>query len=151
MDRAWKPNVTVASLLEREGRFLVVEERTHDGLRFNQPAGHVEPGESLLEAAVRETLEETAHVFAPEFLVGIYQWTVPGSDLTYLRFAFGGRDGGARADRELDEGIVRALWLTPDELRECRERHRSPLVMQCVEDWVAGRRHALDLIRHYAA
>lgn len=148
MDRAWKPNVTVAAVLERGGRFLVVEEQTHDGLRFNQPAGHVEPGESLLEGAVRETLEETAHVFVPEFLVGVYQWTVPGSDLTYLRFAFGGHDGGEQHGRALDEGIVRALWLTPDELRACRERHRSPLVMQCVEDWIAGRRHALDLIRH---
>lgn len=151
MERVWKPNVTVASLLERDGRFLVVEEQTHDGLRFNQPAGHVEFGESLLEAAVRETREETAYGFVPEFLVGIYQWTVPGSDLTYLRFAFGGRGEGAQHDARLDDGIVRALWLTADELRDCRERHRSPLVMQCVEDWIAGRRHGLELIRHYAA
>lgn len=151
MERAWKPNVTVASVIERDGRFLVVEEQTHDGLRFNQPAGHVELGESLLQGAVRETLEETAHVFVPEFLVGIYQWTVPGSDLTYLRFAFGGREAGVQAGRTLDDGIVRAAWLTADELRDCRERHRSPLVMQCVEDWLAGRRHALELIRHYEA
>lgn len=151
MERVWKPNVTVASLLERDGRFLVVEEQTHDGLRFNQPAGHVEFGESLLEAAVRETFEETAYGFVPEFLVGIYQWTVPGSDLTYLRFAFGGRGEGQQHDARLDDGIVRALWLTADELRDCRERHRSPLVMQCVEDWIAGRRHGLELIRHYAA
>lgn len=149
MDRAWKPNVTVASVVERDGRFLLVEEETADGLRFNQPAGHVEFGESLVEGAVRETLEETAHIFVPEFLVGVYQWTVPGGDLTYLRFAFGGRVEGEVAGRALDAGIVRAVWLTPDELRDCRARHRSPLVLQCMEDWIAGRRFALDLIRHH--
>lgn len=149
MDRAWKPNVTVASVVERDGRFLLVEEETADGLRFNQPAGHVEFGESLVEGAVRETLEETAHIFVPEFLVGVYQWTVPGGDLTYLRFAFGGRVEGEVAGRALDAGIVRAVWLTPDELRDCRARHRSPLVLQCMEDWIAGRRFALDLIRDH--
>lgn len=149
MDRAWKPNVTVASVVERDGCFLLVEEETADGLRFNQPAGHVEFGESLVEGAVRETLEETAHIFVPEFLVGVYQWTVPGGDLTYLRFAFGGRVEGEVAGRALDAGIVRAVWLTPDELRDCRARHRSPLVLQCMEDWIAGRRFALDLIRDH--
>lgn len=151
MERVWKPNVTVASVVERDGRFLVVEEETADGLRFNQPAGHLEPGESLVEAAVRETLEETAHGFTPEYLVGIYQWPTPKGDVTYLRFAFGGQAGDEEPGRPLDEGIVRALWLTRDELRECRSRHRSPLVLQCVEDWIAGRRYALELLRHYAA
>lgn len=151
MERIWKPNVTVASVIEREGRFLVIEEETADGLRFNQPAGHLEAGESLVEAAARETLEETAHGFVPEYLVGIYQWPVPTGDITYLRFAFGGAAGVEQPGRALDTGIVRALWLTPDELHDCRVRHRSPLVLQCVEDWIAGRRYALELIRHYSA
>ncbi|THF55604.1 NUDIX hydrolase [Pseudothauera rhizosphaerae] len=151
MERNWKPNVTVAAVIERDGRFLVVEEETADGLRFNQPAGHLEEGESLLAASVREALEETAHHFVPEYLVGIYQWPRPQGDITYLRFAFGGRAAGEEAGRALDTGILRAVWLNLDELRTCRERHRSPLVMQCVEDWLAGRRHPLELIRHYDA
>lgn len=151
MMRQWKPNVTVAAIAERDGQFLMVEEQTDEGLRFNQPAGHLEPGESLLEAAVREALEETGHRFVPDSLVGIYQWPRPQGDITYLRFAFGGVVASLDTDHVLDEGIVRALWLSRDELRDCADRHRSPLVMQCVEDWCAGKRHDLSLIRHYAA
>lgn len=151
MERVWKPNVTVASVIGCDGRFLMVEEETADGLRLNQPAGHLEPGESLVDGSVRETLEETAHRFVPEYLVGIYQWPVPDGSITYLRFAFGGSVGEALAGRPLDAGIVRALWMTPDELRDCRVRHRSPLVMQCVEDWIAGRRYGLELVRHWSA
>lgn len=151
MDRTWKPNVTVAAVIERDGRFLLVEEETEAGLRLNQPAGHLEEGESLLAAAVRETLEETAHRFSPRYLVGVYQWPRPQGDITYLRFAFGGDLLGEVVGAALDEGIVRALWLTPDEIRASRERHRSPLIVQCVEDWLAGRRYDLDLIRHYDA
>ncbi|MBP6801364.1 MAG: NUDIX hydrolase [Zoogloea sp.] len=147
----WKPNVTVAAVVERDGRFLVVEEETDDGLRFNQPAGHLEKGESLVAAAAREALEETAHRFRPEFLVGIYQWPKPGSDITYLRFAFGGSVEGFEPERRLDDGIVRAVWLSLDELRATRERHRSPLILQCCEDYLAGRRFPLDLLRHYDA
>ena len=149
--RQWKPNVTVAAIAERDGHFLMVEEQTDEGLRFNQPAGHLEAGESLLEAAARAALEETGHHFVPDSLVGIYQWPRPQGDITYLRFAFGGVVASLDADRVLDEGIVRALWLSRDELRDCADRHRSPLVMQCVEDWCAGKRHDLSLIRHYAA
>jgi len=151
MDRSWKPNVTVAAVVERDGRFLMVEEETADGLRFNQPAGHLEEGESLVEAAVRETLEETAHRFVPEYLVGIYQWPRPQGDITYLRFAFGGAVGEQVAGQALDAGIVRAVWMSLDELRASQERHRSPLILQCVEDWLAGRRYGLELLRHYAA
>lgn len=147
--RVWKPNVTVAAVVERDGRFLVVEEETESGLRFNQPAGHLDQGESLLQAATREALEETAHHFKPEFLVGIYQWPKPGSDITYLRFTFGGSVTGFDPERKLDSGIVRAVWLTLDELRETRARHRSPLILQCCEDYLAGRRYPLDLLRHY--
>ena len=147
--RSWKPNVTVAAVVEREGRFLLVEEETEDGLRFNQPAGHLERGESLLAAVAREALEETAHVFRPSFLVGIYQWPRPTGEVTYLRFAFGGELGGFDLERPLDVGIVRTVWMTLDELKVTRPRHRSPLILQCCEDYLAGCRYPLELIRHY--
>jgi len=149
MNRSWKPNVTVAAIIERGGRFLVVEEETADGLRFNQPAGHLEEGESLVAAATREVLEETAYRFVPECLVGVYQWPVPDGDITYLRFTFGGAVLGESTGAKLDDGIVRAVWLTADELRDCRARHRSPLVMRCIDDWIAGRRYPLEFITHY--
>jgi ADP-ribose pyrophosphatase YjhB (NUDIX family) len=142
----WKPNVTVAAVVERDGRFLLVEEQTENGLMFNQPAGHLEDRESLVAAAVRETLEETAWDFVPEALVGIYRWRVPGRDVTYLRVAFCGRLGSHHAVRRLDEGIVRAVWQSADEIRAGSSRHRSPLVMRCVEDYLSGRRAPLDLL-----
>ena len=147
--RNWKPNVTVAAVVERDGRFLMVEEETDDGVRFNQPAGHLDHGESLVNAAAREALEETAHQFRPEFLVGIYQWPKPDSDITYLRFAFGGSITGFDPGRKLDSGIVRAVWMTLDEVRASRERHRSPLILQCCEDYLGGPRYPLALIRHH--
>ena len=150
MDRPWKPNVTVAALIVREGRFLLVEEETDEGIRLNQPAGHLDPGESLIEACVRETLEETAWHVTPTALVGIYQWTRPAGDTTYMRFAFSGELGAHEPERFLDTGILRALWLTPAEIEAARPRHRSPLVMQCIADHLAGRRFPLDLIRHYS-
>jgi len=149
MTHPWKPSVTVAAVIERDGRFLLVEEKTADGLRFNQPAGHLEAGESLLGAVAREAMEEAAHPFVPEYLVGVYLWTRPQGDVTYLRFAFAGRVGEGDPARALDDGIVRAVWMTLDELRATRARHRSPLVLQCVEDWLAGRRYGLELLRHY--
>ncbi|ANQ85937.1 conserved hypothetical protein [Azoarcus olearius] len=149
MDNRWKPNVTVAAVIERDGRFLVVEEETPEGLRFNQPAGHLDEGESLLAAAAREALEETAYRFSPEYLVGIYQWPRPQKDITYLRFAFGGSVAAAPEVRTLDAGIVRAVWMTRAELAASADRHRSPLILQCVDDWIAGRRYPLELIRHY--
>ena len=152
--RIWKPNVTVAAVVEQDGRFLFVEEETTEGVRFNQPAGHLEEGESLVTACVREALEETAYAFTPTELVGIYQWPRPKKenegDITYLRFAFTGKVDGHETGRPLDEGILRAVWMTPEELAACTARHRSPLVMQCVQDYLAGRRYPLDLIRHYA-
>ncbi|MCX8086892.1 MAG: NUDIX hydrolase [Rhodocyclaceae bacterium] len=142
----WKPNVTVAAIVEREGRFLLVEEETTEGLRFNQPAGHLDEGESLVAACAREALEETAYEFTPTELVGIYQWPRPQGDITYLRFAFAGRLGAHDPTRRLDTGIVRAVWLTPEEIEATQPRHRSPLVWQCVRDYLAGRRFPLDLI-----
>jgi 8-oxo-dGTP pyrophosphatase MutT (NUDIX family) len=145
----WKPNVTVAAIVEQDGRFLLVEEETTDGLRFNQPAGHLDAGESLVAACVRETLEETAYAFTPTELVGVYQWLRPQGDLTYLRFAFAGKVGAHETARVLDTGIVRAVWMSRDEIEASVERHRSPLVLQCVQDYLKGRRFPLELIRHY--
>jgi len=149
MSAIWKPNVTVAAVVERAGRFLLVEEETDDGVRFNQPAGHLDEGESLLAACAREVLEETAWHFVPRELVGIYQWRRPQGDVTYLRFAYSGELGEHEAQRPLDDGIQQAVWLTPAEIEAGRARHRSPLVMQCVADYLAGRRFPLDLVRHY--
>lgn len=181
--RPWKPNVTVAALIERDGRFLLVEEETEDGLRLNQPAGHLDEGESLIDACAREALEETAWQFTPVALVGIYQWPRPrpgagpsqagavddferselssppssgrgvggrsSANITYLRFAFAGVLGAHDPSQSLDEGIVRALWLTAEEIEATQDRHRSPLIWRCVQDYLAGRRFPLDLIRHY--
>ena len=145
----WKPNVTVAAVVMRDGKFLLVEEETEAGLAFNQPAGHLEEGESLLNAVVRETLEETAYHFKPTHLVGIYTWQHPTKKLTYLRFAFGGELRGYEADRPLDEGIVAARWLTLDEVKATQARHRSPLILRCIEDQIAGKSAPLDLLVHY--
>jgi len=149
MNARWKPNVTVAAIVERAGRFLFVEEETEAGLALNQPAGHLDEGESLIEACARETFEETGWRFRPQVLVGIYLWPRPDGVLTYLRFAFAGELLDHEAQQPLDEGIVRTLWLSRDGLIANRARHRSPLVLQCVDDYLAGRRHALDLIRHW--
>ncbi|MCK9386939.1 MAG: NUDIX hydrolase [Sulfuritalea sp.] len=149
MNSVWKPNVTVAALIERGGRFLLVEEETDDGLRFNQPAGHLDEGESLVAACAREALEETAWGFTPTALVGVYQWTRPQGDITYLRFAFSGELGAHEEGRALDTGILRAVWMTPGEIRASADRHRSPLVSQCVSDYLAGRRFPLDIVRHH--
>jgi len=150
MSTRWKPSVTVAAIIEKDGRFLLVEEHTPEGLRLNNPAGHLDPGESPQEGAVREALEETACVFVPDRLVGIYlarfQRPSRQEDVTYLRFAFGGSCGDADPARALDHGIVRTLWMTLDEVRASRERHRSALVLQCIEDHVAGKRYPLDLV-----
>ncbi len=146
---SWSAHVTVAAMIERDGRFLLVEEETPDGLRFNQPAGHLDKGESLVEACIRETLEETAHHFLPEQLIGVYQWPRPGGEITYVRFAFAGRLDGEEKSRALDDGIVRALWMTRDEIAATQARHRNPLVLRCVDDYLAGQRFPLELIRHY--
>ncbi len=146
----WKPSVTVAAIIESAGHFLLVEEETPEGLMLNQPAGHLDEGESPIAAVARETLEETARPFAPEALVGIYmarfQRPSRDEDVTYLRLAFCGRAGEAIAGQALDKGIVRTLWMSLDELRASSARHRSPLLLQCVEDYVAGRRLPLDAI-----
>jgi len=145
----WKPNVTVAAVIEREGKFLLVEEETAQGLRFNQPAGHWEPNETLEQGAAREALEETAYHVKPQHLVGIYRWHSDNANVTYLRFAYTGEVTGHEPERKLDEGIVRAVWMTIDEVRATQERHRSPLILRCIEDYLAGKRYPLELITHY--
>lgn len=149
MSDVWKPSVTVASIIEHEGRFLLVEEETSDGIRFNQPAGHLDPNESLIDAAARETLEEAAYEFVPTALVGIYMSRYLSSrteqEVTYLRFAFAG-DLGRALDLPLDEGILRTVWMTRKEMLECEEKHRSPLVLRCVDDYLAGKRMPLSVL-----
>jgi 8-oxo-dGTP pyrophosphatase MutT (NUDIX family) len=170
----WKPAVTVAAVIAEGGRYLLVQEMTREGLRLNNPAGHLDPGESPQEAVQRECLEETARAFAPEALVGLYFWRFtrsamdpqaavppppkgvakpgngpslsPAEDVTYLRIAYCGRVGDELPGLRYDEGIERTLWLTPDEIRARRAEHRSPLVMRCIDDHLAGRRFPLDLI-----
>ena len=150
MPNRWKPNVTVAALIERDGHFLLVEEDTSDGLRLNNPAGHLDPGESPIQACIREVLEETAHDFTPTAVVGVYlnrfRRTRTGDDITYLRFAFAGQLGTHHGWRALDEGIVRTVWMTPEEIRATRDRHRSPLLLRCLDDYLAGQRFSLNLV-----
>ena len=150
----WKPNVVVAAIVEREGKFLLVEEKAEGRLVLNQPAGHLDEGESLMDAVVRETLEETAWHFLPEALLGVYRWPHPTKAMTYLRFTFIGRVSRHEPGRSLDHGIARALWLTPEEIRAERARHRSPQVERCLDDYLAGQRYPLDLLKdlgHIAA
>ena len=151
MQHHWPPHLVVATLVEQAGRFLCVEERVGDRLVLNQPAGHWDPGESLLDAARRETLEETAwHVELTHFL-GIYAHEPPELGYGFLRFAFVGRPLRREKRRTLDTGIERALWLTRDELAGNKANHRSPMVMRCVDDAVAGHRYPLELIHTVSA
>ena len=153
MENRWKPSVTVAAIIERDGRFLLVEEHTPEGLRLNNPAGHLDPGESPAQGCARETLEETAHHFTPTAIVGIYvsRFQRPGEDITYVRFAFCGDLGAFDDQRTLDTGIVRSLWMSAQEVRDSADRHRSPLVLKCMEDYLAGQRFPLALVHTDAA
>ena len=146
MNTPWRPSVTVAAVIERDGRFLLVEEEAGGRLVLNQPAGHLDPGESLIEACVRETLEETAHQFTPMSLVGIYRWVFAPEDVTYFRFAFAGTLRGVEQGRALDKEIRALHWMTPGEIRSRATDHRSPLLQQCVDDYLAGRRYPLDVL-----
>ncbi|MBA3485852.1 MAG: NUDIX hydrolase [Lysobacter sp.] len=153
--RFWQPDVTVATIVVRDGCLLIVEETVGGQLVLNQPAGHLEPDESLIQAALRETLEETGWEVRLTAFVGAYQWKAPaqadGSQgRHFLRFAFAAEPVQHDAQRPLDDGIVRALWLTPAELEAEHARHRSPLVWRAVTDFLAGRRHPLDLVQHLA-
>lgn len=167
MPHRWKPNVTVAAVIEREGRFLLVEESTATGLRLNNPAGHLDPGESILDACAREVMEETAWRFTPRTLVGIYlhrvareaatttgaaTTTAPGAtaspppETTYLRFTFAGELGTHDSARRLDHGIVRTVWMTADEIRASTARHRSPMLLRSTEDYLDGARFPIEML-----
>jgi 8-oxo-dGTP pyrophosphatase MutT (NUDIX family) len=154
MAERWKPSVTVAAIIERQregvSEFLLVEEHTPEGLKLNNPAGHLDPEESPEQGVVREVLEETACVFTPDRLVGIYlsrfQRPATGEDVTFVRFAYGGSVGAPEPSRTLDDGIVRTLWMTLPELHDSRARHRSPHVLGCIEDYLSGRRYPLGTI-----
>jgi 8-oxo-dGTP pyrophosphatase MutT (NUDIX family) len=144
---SWRPDLTVAAVVERNGRFLFVEERVGPRLVFNQPAGHVERGESIIDAAIRETLEETAWVFEPQFLLGLYMWDSPDRQRSFLRVAFVGDVHSHDAQRKLDRGIQRALWLSRDELVARADRLRSPMVLKCVDDFLGGSRYPLEVVQ----
>ena len=158
MNNRWKPNVTVAAIIEKDfggtAKFLLIEEETRDGLKLNNPAGHLDPGESPAEGCARETLEETAYHFTPTALVGVYLSRFERHqadqeaplDITYLRFSFCGELGEHVAGQPLDEGIVRTVWLSADEIRACVALHRSPLLLSSLEDYLAGRRYPLEVI-----
>jgi len=146
----WNPRVTVAAVIERGGRFLLVEEETRLGLKLNTPAGHLEPGETPAQGCAREVLEEAAYDFTPTAFLGLYlarsRKNSTGEDQTYLRMSFCGDLGRHHANRALDDGIVHTLWMTPDEVRASKDRHRSPLVLKCIEDYLAGVRYPLDAV-----
>jgi phosphatase NudJ len=156
MNNRWKPSVTVAAVIAQDfdgvEKFLLVEEETRDGLRLNNPAGHLDPGESPEQGCARETLEETAFHFKPTAVVGIYMSRFERVqsdgilDITYLRFAYCGELGAHVEGQALDEGIVRTVWLTADEIRASADRHRSPLLLRCMEDYLAGRRYPLEMV-----
>ena len=156
MNTRWKPSVTVAAVIARDfngvEKFLLVEEETRDGLRLNNPAGHLDPGESPEQGCARETLEETAFHFKPTALVGVYmsrfERVQPDGvlDITYLRFAYCGELGAHVEGQPLDEGIVRTVWLTADEIRASMDRHRSPLLIRCMDDYLAGRRYPMEMV-----
>lgn len=147
MDQQWKPNVTVAAVIERDGLFLLVEETADGAVLVNQPAGHLEYGETLLEAVRREVREETGHEFQPHSLVGVYLYPNPRVDITYLRFCFEGSARPPAGDAELDSGIIRTLWLNRKEIDDLGERLRSAMVTRCIDDYLAGRRYPLELLQ----
>jgi 8-oxo-dGTP pyrophosphatase MutT (NUDIX family) len=143
----WMPHVTVAAIANRDNRFLLVQEKSDEGVVYNQPAGHWEDNETLIDAVIRETLEETAYNFVPEGLVGCYQWTVPENKQTYLRFCFYGHVSGHNDKLPLDKGIIRADWLSLEELVDIQYKKRSPLVLACIDDYLRGKRYSLEILK----
>lgn len=146
-----RPDLTVAAVVEREGQFLLVEERVANRMVFNQPAGHVERGESLVAAVIRETLEETAWKLTPEALVGIYLWEQPERQRSFLRVTFCGQASDHDSQRRLDRGIRRAVWMTRDQIAMRNDRLRSPMVLKCIDDYLAGRRYPFEVVTELLA
>mgnify|MGYP001483492485 CR=1 FL=1 len=149
MDRFWKPSVTVAAVIEKSGKFLMVQEKTKDGIKFNQPAGHLDQGESLIDAVSRETMEETAHEFKPTFLVGIYhnhfKSAATSDEVSYIRFTFSGQIG-KKYNLKLDKEIIRSIWMSYEEIIETKDSHRTPLVLLSIKDYLMKRNYPLSLI-----
>lgn len=148
---SFRPDLTVAAVVERDGQFLFVEERVGPRMVFNQPAGHVERGEKIIDAVIRETLEETAWMFVPQALLGVYLWEATDRQKSFLRITFCGEVHSHDPGRSLDRGIARALWMTRDELVGRPHRLRSPMVVQCVDDYLAGIRYPLEILQHLVA
>ncbi len=146
MQDVWKPHATVAAVIEQDGRFLMVEEVAGGKQVYNQPAGHLEPGESLLDAVIRETLEETAGVFEPSYITGIYRWQQDNNGKSFLRFSFYGECTRFHEDQPLDDGIIRAVWLSREELAAQPEKLRSPMVLNCIDDYLRGKQYPLELL-----
>jgi len=144
----WKPHTTVAAVIERDGQFLMVEEEIDGRVVFNQPAGHLDPSESLLTAVIRETREETAWSFVPQAITGIYLWQLDASQRTYLRVAFCGSCSNHDTQQKLDDDIIRAVWMTREELLAHSNKLRSPMVIRCIDDYLAGQRYPLELLIH---
>ena len=141
----WKPHATVAAIIEKDGKFLMVEENVNGEIVYNQPAGHLDSQEDLIDAVIRETQEETAWQFTPEFLLGIYLWPQPNTNRTFLRFAFTGTCTNHQPEQTLDEGILQALWMTKEELQNSKKL-RSPMVLQNIEDYLSGQRYPLEIL-----
>jgi len=146
-DTIWKPHVTVAAVVERDNKFLMVEEISDGARAFNQPAGHLEPDEDLVSAMLRETLEESAWIVEPESFIGVYHWLSPANNITYLRFAFSAKPVEHQPQRALDTGIIAAHWMEIDAILEQRALHRGPQVMQCIEDYLHGQRFPLSAVK----
>jgi 8-oxo-dGTP pyrophosphatase MutT (NUDIX family) len=142
----WRPHATVAAIIERDNKFLMVEELINGKHLFNQPAGHLDPDESLLQAVIRETREETAWKFVAEAVTGIYLWKHPDNGETFLRIAFCGPCSDHDPEQTLDDGILQAVWMSRDELVAQKQKLRSPMVMQCIDDYIAGKRYPLDIL-----
>ena len=142
----WKPHATVAAIIERDNKFLMVEELIHGDKVFNQPAGHLDPDENLIDAVKRETLEETAWHFEPQAITGIYLWKHPDNGESFLRIAFSGTCHDHDHEQSLDDGILQAVWKSHDELIEQQQRLRSPMVLNCIDDYLAGKRFPLDIL-----
>lgn len=146
---SWAPQITVACVIEKDGNFLIVEEESFGQVVYNQPAGHVEPGETLIAAAIRETREETGWQVKPTELLGLYVYTSPHNQVTYYRTCFIAEAIEHDPNQALDDGIIQALWLSPDTLKAQAEKWRSPIVYKCVDDYLNGQRYPLDYIYEY--
>ncbi|MBP0049160.1 NUDIX hydrolase [Marinobacterium sp. AK62] len=146
----WTPHATVACIVEREGRFLLVEEMANGERVYNQPAGHLEEGETFIDAARREALEETGWIVEPEALLGLYTYYAPANGVTYHRFCFVARAIREVPNAKLDDGIIAAHWLTRDEIETLKPRLRSKLVTDCIDDYLRGTRYPLDVIQETA-